>query len=125
MTNSNRRFNSIFSLEVERKIVEDPTVIYEEIVTFYSSLYKEPFSWRSLVDDLAFDSISGDDADWLERPFDEDGVTGVVQSLNLVGRWSREMFCLCSMSLLSKGNLLKVLMLLSLFLFLRNQEWLS
>lgn len=30
---------------------------------------------------MEFDSISGVDVDWLERPFDEDEVTGVVREV--------------------------------------------
>lgn len=62
--------------------MKDLVCISEKIVSFYSSLYKESFSWRPLLDDLAFDSISRKDVEWLERPFDEDEATGVVRSLN-------------------------------------------
>jgi hypothetical protein len=44
VANSNRRNNSISSLELEGAVVEDPSVISEAIVDYYSSLYKEPFS---------------------------------------------------------------------------------
>lgn len=62
--------------------MKDPVCISEKIVSFYSFLYKESFCWRSLLDDLAFDSISRKNVEGLERPFDEDEVTGVVRSLN-------------------------------------------
>lgn len=62
--------------------MEDPEHITDEIVRFYSSLYQEPFSWRPLLDNLEFDSIYGEEAEWLERPFDVDEVIGVVRSLN-------------------------------------------
>lgn len=63
-------------------LLENLASISEEIVSFYNSLYKEPFSWRPLLDDLAFDSISSVKADWIERPFEEEEVSGVVWSLN-------------------------------------------
>ena len=34
------------------------------------------------MDDLEFDLISGEEAEWLERPFDVDEVIDVVRSLN-------------------------------------------
>lgn len=82
MTNSNRRVNSISSLEVDGELLEDPENIYEEIVSFYSSLYNEPFSWRPFLDDLTFDSIFRVEAAWLERPFNDEEVAEVVWSLN-------------------------------------------
>lgn len=82
VANFNRRVNSISSFEVKGEIVEDPAIISEEIVNLYSSLYKEPFSWITLLDDLEFDSIFVDYTNLLERPFDEDEVIGLVQSLN-------------------------------------------
>lgn len=59
-------------------LLEDPASISEEIVSYYSSLYKDLFAWRPLLDDLPFDSIFGIEAKWLERPFDEDEVAGVI-----------------------------------------------
>ena len=57
-------------------------MISEAIVNYYSSLYMEPFGWRPLVDGLEFDSISGEDVEWMERPFDEEEVSSVVRNLN-------------------------------------------
>lgn len=124
VANFNRRVNSISSFEVKGEIVEDPAIISEEIVNLYSSLYKEPFSWRTLLDDLEFDSIFVDHANLLEKPFDEDEVTGLVQNLNgdkargqngfslaffqSCWGWSREIFCLYLMNLLSRRNSLEV-----------------
>ena len=82
VTNSNRRFNSISRLEMDREMVEDPGDISTKIVSFYTSLYKEPFSWRPSLEGLEFGSISREDADWLERPFEEKEIIGVVCNLN-------------------------------------------
>lgn len=79
MANSNRKNNSISSLEVGG---DGGGSRVEEIVGFYSSLYREPFSWRPFLEDLEFASISGVDVEWMERPFDEEEVMGATRSLN-------------------------------------------
>lgn len=43
---ANRRVNSISSLVGEGETVEDPSMISNSIVDFYSSMYEEPCSWR-------------------------------------------------------------------------------
>ena len=37
---------------------------------------------RPLLDGMQFSAISGEDAEWLERPFDEEEIAGVVQGFN-------------------------------------------
>lgn len=82
VANSNRKANLISRLELEKEVVEDPVGIPVEIVDFYSSLYEEPFYWRPSLDRLEFESISEDDAEWIEKPFDAEEVTKVVHSFN-------------------------------------------
>ncbi|KAB1227404.1 hypothetical protein CJ030_MR1G020871 [Morella rubra] len=69
VANSNRKVNSISSLEVEGELVEDPERISDAIISFYSSLYREPFSWRPSLDDLGFDSINREDVALARKTF--------------------------------------------------------
>jgi hypothetical protein len=39
-------------------------------VQYYNSLYTRQFSWRSMLDDLSFESISKVEANWLERAYE-------------------------------------------------------
>ena len=52
------------------------------ITQFYRQLYSETEVHRPLLDDVAFSRISEEDASWLDRPFDEDEVFGVVHDFN-------------------------------------------
>ncbi|KAH7846593.1 hypothetical protein Vadar_015807 [Vaccinium darrowii] len=65
---------------------EDMLVKEEEIsagiVNFYEGLFQEEVIWRPRVDGIEFDSISGEEASWLERPFDEAEVMVALKSLN-------------------------------------------
>ena len=48
------------------------------ITQFYRQLYSENVAHRPILDEVVFSSISEEDATWLDRPFDEDEVFGVV-----------------------------------------------
>ena len=52
------------------------------ITHFYRQLYSETEVHRPLLDDVAFSIIFEEDASWLDRPFDEDEVFGVVHDFN-------------------------------------------
>ncbi|KAH7863089.1 hypothetical protein Vadar_013200 [Vaccinium darrowii] len=52
------------------------------IADFYESLFREEEVFRPRVDGTDFDSISGEDASWLERPFDEAEVVAALKALN-------------------------------------------
>ena len=45
-------------------------------------LYMENEVHRPLLDEVVFSRISEEDATWLERPFDEEEVFGVVHDFN-------------------------------------------
>jgi hypothetical protein len=55
--------------------------ISECITQFYKHLYIEGGFQCPLLDGLSFSTITEEDAQWLERPFEEK-VLGVVKSLN-------------------------------------------
>ena len=81
LANSNRRYNSISSLSINGVLSTDSDTISECITNFYSHLFEEEGD-RPLLDGLDFSMISGEDAVWLERPFDEEEVAGVVAGFN-------------------------------------------
>jgi hypothetical protein len=71
VANANQRNNSIESLSVNSLSTSDPTIISNNILNFYESLFSEPLSWRSRVDNLEFDVLNVDEAASLEEPFEE------------------------------------------------------
>ena len=82
IANSHRRFNSIDRLMVDGELSSDPEAIAECISRFYRQLYSENVTHRPVLDDVEFSRISEEDALWLERPFDEDEVFGVINGFN-------------------------------------------
>jgi hypothetical protein len=83
VANSNRRNNSIEQLVVNGTVCSDQSRIREHIVQFYDNLFTERFSWCTRLDGLLLDSIGGgEEANWLERPFEDDEVFEVVKALN-------------------------------------------
>jgi len=51
-------------------------------VQFYDNLFTVRYSWQPKLDGLPFESIEGEEAIWLERPFEETKVSKVVKALN-------------------------------------------
>jgi hypothetical protein len=78
MANSNKRFNSIGSLLIDRSLSSNPVAIREHAVNFYESMFAESMSWRSRLDDLDFNSLSAGEASSLEAPFLEREVKEVI-----------------------------------------------
>ena len=79
MANSNRKNNGIESLMVNGTLSSDPCIIADCITHFFKNLYFEQQVDRPFPDVLVFPMISGDNADWLERPFEEAKIFDVVQ----------------------------------------------
>uniref|UniRef100_A0A2N9GXK7 Reverse transcriptase domain-containing protein n=1 Tax=Fagus sylvatica TaxID=28930 RepID=A0A2N9GXK7_FAGSY len=82
LANSHRRYNSISSLSINGVLSSDSEAISECITNFYTHLFEEEECERPLLDGLDFSMISGEDALWLERPFGEEEVAGVVAGFN-------------------------------------------
>ena len=82
ITNSHRRFNSIDRLMVDAKLSSDPKDIVKGISRFYRQLYSENVVDRPVLDDVDISRISEEDALWLDRPFDEEEVYGVINGFN-------------------------------------------
>ena len=69
MANSNRRNNSIESLMVNGTLSSNQRMIADCITYFFMNLYSNV---------LVFPMISGNNVDWLERPFEEAEIFDVV-----------------------------------------------
>ena len=82
MTNSNRKNNGIESLMVNDTLSSDQGIIADYITHFFINLYSEQQVDRPFLDSLVFPMISGDNVDWLERPFEEAEIFDVVQSFH-------------------------------------------
>ena len=82
IANSHRRVNSIDRLMVNEVLSSDLAAIADYISQFYRQLYLEDVAHRPVLDDVEFFSISVEDASWLDRPFEEEEVFGVINDFN-------------------------------------------
>jgi exonuclease III len=78
VANSHKRNNSIMNLRVNGILTEDKEEIKGCITQFYQHLFCEPYEYRPHLDGLGFSRISEDNSTWLDRPFEEEEVMGVV-----------------------------------------------
>ena len=67
---------------VDGELSLDPTVIVDCLSQFYRQLYFEVVAHRPILDYVDFSSISMEDASWLDRPFEEEEVFGVINDFN-------------------------------------------
>ena len=84
MANSTlRRFNSIDMLMVDGRVMSSNQGSIAECIThFYRKLYSKNEFHRLVLDYVELGRISEEDAMWLDRPFEEDEVLGVVSGFN-------------------------------------------
>ena len=82
MTNTNRRNNGIESLMVDGILPSDQGMIADCITQFFMNLYSEQQVDRPFPEVLVFPRISGDNADWLDRPFEEENFFEVIPNFN-------------------------------------------
>ena len=78
MANSNRKNNGIESLMVNGTLSSDQGIIADYITHFFMNLNSEQQVDRPFSDSLVFPMIFGNNADWLERPFEEAEIFDVV-----------------------------------------------
>ena len=78
MANSHRRNNGIESLMVDGTLSSDQGMIADCITQFFMKLYFEEQVDRPSPEVLVFLRICGDNADWLDRPFDEAKIFEVI-----------------------------------------------
>jgi hypothetical protein len=81
MANSNRRNNSIDSINVNGSLTYNPEEIKEHIVQFYSRLFTDNCRWRPIPEILPLQSIDMEESRWLEREFEEEEVLKVVKNM--------------------------------------------
>ena len=81
MTCSNRRNNGIESLMVDGILSSDQGMIADCITQFFMKLYSEEQVDRPFPKVWVFPRIFGDNANWLDRPFDEAEIFEVIQNL--------------------------------------------
>ena len=60
----------------------DQGMIADCITQFFMNLYSEQQVVRPFPEVLVFPRISGDNADWLDRPFEEAEIFDVIQNFN-------------------------------------------
>ena len=82
VANSHRRHNTVHHLSINGVLSTDQDAIKDHISCFYKNLYIEETIRRPILDDLHFDSISSEEAVWLERPFENDEIFNVVSNMN-------------------------------------------
>ena len=82
MANSNRRNNSIENLMIDGALTSNQDRIANHIEQFYMNLYSKHQEQRPFPDALDFLRISGDNVDWLERPFKETEIYEVIKEFN-------------------------------------------
>ena len=79
IANSNKRNNSIESHMINGSFSFDQGMIAYCITQFFMSLYFRQQVNRPFLNVLEFPMISGDNADWLERPFEKAEIYDVIQ----------------------------------------------
>ena len=82
IANSHKRVNFIDRLMVNGVLSSDPTAIANCNSQFYRQLYFEDVGHRPVLNDVDFSRISMEDASWLDRPFEEEEVVGVINDFN-------------------------------------------
>ncbi len=81
IANSHRKANTIGQLDIDGETTSDQDIIREHISQFYEWLYTESSFQCPVLDGLPFDTLSIEDAAWIERPFEEEEVFNVVRVL--------------------------------------------
>ena len=64
---------------VKGELTSNPSTIAACISLFYKQLYSENEEQRPLLDEVEFYRIFGEDVAWLDRPFEEEEVYGVIK----------------------------------------------
>uniref|UniRef100_A0A0V0I549 Putative ovule protein n=1 Tax=Solanum chacoense TaxID=4108 RepID=A0A0V0I549_SOLCH len=73
------RYNAIDKLLVKGEEIKEPEQIKVSIIEFYENLYSESESWRPTFDIANFPRISPEEQDWLQRPYTETEVLGIIK----------------------------------------------
>ncbi len=81
IANSHHKTNTIGQLDIDGNISSEQDTIREHIRLFYEQLYTDCDTHRPVLDGLHFDTLSTEDAAWVERLFEEE-VLNVVKCFN-------------------------------------------
>lgn len=73
--------NNIEMLNIDVVACTEAPVIQEHVANFFKHLLTEQEGWRPKLDGLVFESIEPQDVFWLEKPFEEMEVHGVVRGI--------------------------------------------
>lgn len=76
-----RNVNYISKLQIDNMWMEEKEAIKHHVVNFYMDLYRNPRIQRPKLDGMEFRRISKEQRAWLDRPFTEEDVKGVVWSI--------------------------------------------
>ena len=82
IANSNQNTNAISQLLINGTLSTNQDEIRDHIAEFCEQLYLEDGHRRPYLDGIQFSTISSEDVDWLDRPFDEVEINNVVQGCN-------------------------------------------
>ena len=77
-----KRKNSITSLSANGVVIDDPTGIREEAVSFFSKIFKEEYSHRPIFNGLDFRKLSPEQASSLVTQFSHREIDEAVESCN-------------------------------------------
>jgi hypothetical protein len=78
MANSNKRYNTIDSFNINGVLSSNPEAIREHAACYFESMFAESMSWRPKLDDLEFESLSEGETASLEAPFLEKEVKDAI-----------------------------------------------
>jgi hypothetical protein len=74
LAESHKRNNFITSISIDGSETSNKKVINNTITQYYKNLFTETTLWRPKLDGLEFPSLDAGEANWLERPFQEEEV---------------------------------------------------
>ncbi|KAG5585506.1 hypothetical protein H5410_045940 [Solanum commersonii] len=79
MATAHKRYNAIDKLVIRGEEIKDPDQIKVSMIEFYKNLYSESEGWRPAFGIANCPRISQEDQEWLQRPFTEVEVLGIIK----------------------------------------------
>lgn len=81
VANSHRKTNTIEMLYIDGVMCLEVSKIRYHVMDFYENLFFEQVGWRPKLNGLSFESIDQQNTSWIERPFEEVKVLGVMRNV--------------------------------------------
>jgi len=72
--NAHRRYNNIDQLVIQGEVTQEPNIINEEIVDYYTRLYKETTQWKPRYQNEQWPVITEEERQMLQSNFEESEV---------------------------------------------------